>query len=83
MPFILKIYQRTKEFWNKNTNLGPKKKREILMEIHMEDGDTCTSNNINDVLNKWLQDFTKLYSQGKESSVDDQYSKHVIKVKRF
>ncbi len=49
-----------KEFWRHVQNLGPRKSSSVPIEIVDENGNV--SNNVNEVLNKWKDDFETLYT---------------------
>ena len=68
-----------KAFWNKINNLGPKKKTQIPMEVDLENEIT---DDINEVLEKWKRDFSKLYNQGIASDFDDDFMNEAMEMKR-
>ena len=51
------------EFWKKigKVGVGTERSKTIPMEIKLENG--SVSNNVNDVLNLWKEEFEKLYNQ--------------------
>ena len=48
------------EFWRTIEDLGPKKVKEILMEVILENGDV--SDAFDDILHKWRDDFQQLFT---------------------
>jgi hypothetical protein len=48
------------EFWNQRKNFGPRKKKSIPMEVHVNENEVSKDHNV--VMEKWKQDFSNLYN---------------------
>ena len=59
------------EFWNKIKNLGPRKSRDVPIEIVNEKGDSDTTED--NVFNRWKNDFEKLYNSGDGVDFDETF----------
>ncbi|MCG8049516.1 MAG: hypothetical protein JAY66_28225, partial [Candidatus Thiodiazotropha taylori] len=59
------------EFWNKIKNLGPRKSRDIPIEIVNESGETDTTEE--SVFSRWKNDFEKLYNSSDGADFDEAF----------
>ena len=67
--------QNPREFWKHIKSLGPKKKIQIPLKIHTENGfNTC----IDDVLHKWKDDFQSLFNETDTSNYDKQFYDSIV-----
>ena len=69
-----------KAFWDKSNNLGPNTIPGIPLAVNGKDCNV--TDNINEVLNKWMHDFSKLYNQGIANDYDDDFLKEAMEMKK-
>ncbi len=66
-----------KIFWETLENLGPCKATNIPLEVVDEEGNISTY--LNNVLNKWVSEFKKLFSfEPEDGEIDDDFYSHII-----
>ena len=66
------------QFWREINKLGPRKAKDIPMEIRLENGE-CSSD-LDVVLKKWGEDFANLYS-GCSHTFDEAFLKEIVELK--
>ncbi len=68
-------------FWNKIQTLGPKRKNDIPKEVYINED--VISNNLEDVLHKWKEEFESLFNPKEHSEFDHLFLSQCIKDKEF
>ena len=57
-----------KQFWDYINKLGPRKNSKIPERVYIQSNSGPTTDNMNDVLNTWENDFSELYNFNNETS---------------